>query len=123
MAGTTVSLRYCPVAPVPPPWTSILVALEPTTSTLPFSINPPAQFFRWLPGHDFATSADSRRATSLPAVESACARAAVASILNQRDATRTSVLFGRCALSAGDVSLISNGNRNVQQSAHAQREL
>src|SRR5215468_11106123 len=46
MAGTTVSLRYWPVAPVPPPCTSILVALEPTTSTVPFDINPPALFYR-----------------------------------------------------------------------------
>src|SRR5262245_36478481 len=45
MAGTTVSLRYWPVAPVPPPCTSILVALEPTTSTVPFDINPPALFY------------------------------------------------------------------------------
>src|SRR5262245_20930560 len=41
MAGTSVSLRYWPVAPVPPPCTSILVALEPTTSTVPFDIIPP----------------------------------------------------------------------------------
>src|SRR5262245_12602765 len=41
MAGTTVSLRYWPVAPVPPPRTSILVALEPITSTFPLLITPP----------------------------------------------------------------------------------
>jgi hypothetical protein len=38
MAGTTVSLRYWPVAPQPPPWTSIRVVLEPTTRTLPFAM-------------------------------------------------------------------------------------
>src|SRR5262249_30641134 len=42
MAGTTVSLRYWPVAPVPPPCTSILVAFEPTTSTVPFDMIPPS---------------------------------------------------------------------------------
>src|SRR5262245_30611547 len=41
MAGTTVSFRYWPVAPVPPPLTSILVALEPITSTFPLPITPP----------------------------------------------------------------------------------
>src|SRR5215475_11481761 len=41
MAGTTVSFRYWPVAPVPPPRTSILVALEPITSTFPLLITPP----------------------------------------------------------------------------------
>src|SRR5262245_9663332 len=45
MAGTTVSLRYWPVAPVPPPCTSILVALEPTTSTVFFDINPPTLLY------------------------------------------------------------------------------
>src|SRR5262245_32505630 len=45
VAGTTVSLRYWPVAPVPPPCTSILVALEQTTSTVFFDIIPPALLY------------------------------------------------------------------------------
>src|SRR5262245_28213085 len=48
MAGTTVSLRYWPVAPVPPPRTSILVALEPITSTFPLLITPPV-VVRYIP--------------------------------------------------------------------------
>src|SRR5262249_31761074 len=47
MTGTTSSLRYWPVAAVPPPCTSNLVALEPTTSTVLFDINPPALFY-WM---------------------------------------------------------------------------
>src|SRR5262245_64848568 len=41
MAGTTVSFRYWPVAPVPPPRTSILLALEPITSTFLLLMTPP----------------------------------------------------------------------------------
>ena len=44
--GTTVSLRYWPVGPVPPPCISMRVALEPITSTLPLLIRPPG-FVRW----------------------------------------------------------------------------
>src|SRR5215471_13231430 len=53
MAGTTVSLRYWPVSPVPQPCTSILVPLEPMTSTVPFDINPPALFYLMAPRSRF----------------------------------------------------------------------
>ena len=38
IAGTTISLRYCPIAAESPPWSSIRVAFEPTTSTVPLVI-------------------------------------------------------------------------------------
>src|SRR5262245_5527995 len=60
MAGTTVSFRYWPVAPVPPPRTSILLALEPITSTFLLLITPPvvASFDTKFCSHRFS----SRRA-------------------------------------------------------------